>query len=186
VIRSACDQAVQDGQAWADRVRLVIYLGVPHLGAPLARAAGLAGAALSLWPETRPFADLVSGSSGGIKDLRYGYLDAADWAGCASDGCIRNHRHDVPLLAGAEHYTVSATVTADPDDPVGAVVGDVLVQPASAHGRHRGRQRIPFRADSGTGLGGLHHFDLLNHPAVWQAIRGIVESAAGPVAAEPR
>ena len=44
-------------------VRHVFYLGSPHLGAPLARAAGLAGWALGRVAETRPFADLLTGSS---------------------------------------------------------------------------------------------------------------------------
>ncbi|TVZ02005.1 hypothetical protein EAS64_31760 [Trebonia kvetii] len=43
VIRSACHYGRRDGAAWVDRVRHIFYLGSPHLGAPLARAAGYAG-----------------------------------------------------------------------------------------------------------------------------------------------
>ena len=42
VIRSACHYGSEDGAAWVRRVRHVFYLGSPHLGAPLARVAGLA------------------------------------------------------------------------------------------------------------------------------------------------
>jgi PGAP1-like protein len=171
VIRSACHYGQQEAAAWAGRVRHVFYLGTPHLGAPLARAAGLAGWALGKATETRPFASLVNGSSPGIKDLRHGYVTADDWADCDQDSCVRDHRGDTPLLAGANHYTISATVTADPRHPAGAVAGDLLVQPASAHGRRGARQHIGFQAGSRRGLGGMHHFDLLNHPAVWLAIR---------------
>jgi len=174
VIRSSCHDGRQESAAWADRVRHVFYLGSPHLGAPLARAAGFAGWALSKAAETRPFVTLVNGSSPGIKDLRHGYVLADDWAGCDQDSCMRDHRHDTPLLAGANHYTISATITADPGHPLGAVAGDLLVQPASAHGSRGAHQRIPFPAGSRLGLGGMHHFDLLKHPTVWTAIRALL------------
>jgi PGAP1-like protein len=177
VIRSACHYGRQACAAWVGRVRHVFYLGSPHLGAPLARAAGLAGWALGLLPETRPFAALAAGPAS-VKDLRHGYVLDDDWAGCDQDCCLRDHRGDAPLLAGANHYAISATVTADPASPLGAVVGDLLVQPASAHGRRGPRQHIPFPIQTGRGLGGLHHFDLLNHPDVWQAMRGLLRQTA--------
>jgi hypothetical protein len=180
VIRSACHYGREARAAWAGQVRHVFYLGSPHLGAPLARAAGLAGWALGQVPETRPFAALAAGPAG-VKDLRHGYLLDDDWTGCDQDCCLRDHRGDVPLLAGANHYAISATVTADPASPVGAVVGDLLVQPASAHGRRGPRQHIPFPIELGRGLAGMHHFDLLNHPDVWQAMRGLLRPAVrGP------
>jgi hypothetical protein len=176
VIRSACHYGTHASASWVHRVRQVFYLGSPHLGAPLARAAGLAGLALSKTAETRPFVTLVNGSSSGVKDLRYGYLIPGDWDGCDQDSCLRDHRGNVPLLSGADHYAISATITADPGSPVGMVAGDLLVQPASAQGHRRGRQHIPFPDQRG--LGGMHHFDLLNHPAVWAAMRDILDRAA--------
>ncbi len=133
------------------------YLGSPHLGAPLARAARFAGWALGKAPETRPLATLVNGSSPGIKDLRHGYLLSDDWDGRDQDNCLADHRSDVPLLAGACHYTVGATVTADPASPLGGLVGDLLVRPTSAHGRRGRRQHIPFSVESGRGPRGMHH-----------------------------
>ena len=179
VIRSACHYGQQESAAWPGRVRHVFYLGTPHLGAPLARAAGFAGWALGKMAETRPFVTMVNGSSPGIKDLRHGYVLADDWAGCDQDRCIRDHRCDTPLLPGADHHAISATVTTDPGHPLGAVAGDLLVQPASAHGRRGARQSIPFLASSRRGLGGMHHFDLLNHPAVWTAIRDLLAATPG-------
>jgi hypothetical protein len=178
VIRSACAHGQQESAAWVGRVRHVFYLGTPHLGAPLARAAGFTGWALGKMAETRPFVTLVNGSSPGIKDLRHGYVLAGDWADCDQDSCVRDHRGDTPLLPRASHYTISATVTTDPGHPLGAVVGDLFVQPASAHGRRGAYQHIPFPVDSRRRLGGMHHFDLLNHPAVWAAIRDLLGSTA--------
>jgi pimeloyl-ACP methyl ester carboxylesterase len=170
VIRSACHYGRQACAAWVERVRHVFYLGSPHTGAPLARAAGYAGWALAKVAETRPFAALVAGSSS-IRDLRHGYVLDEDWAGCDQNCCQRDHHCGTPLLAGADHCVISATITADPDHPFGTVVGDLLVQPASAQGRRGARQHIPFPAGLGRGLGGMHHFDLLNHPGVWAAMR---------------
>jgi hypothetical protein len=179
VIRSACHYGEQSRARWVEVVRHVVYLGSPHLGAPLARAAGFAGWALSRLAETRPFVTMVNGSSSGIKDLRYGYLLEDDWADCDQDICPRDHRGDAPLLGTANHYSISATVTADPGSPAGAVLGDLLVQPASAHGRRGRRQHIPFSAAASHGLGGMHHLDLLNHPAVWTVIRSLLDRAPG-------
>ena len=175
VIRSACHCGSESRLRWIKRVRHVFYLGSPHLGAPLARAAGLAAWALGQLPETRPLADLLT-SSGGIGDLRHGYV-LDDWAACDPDGCTHNHRRDVPLLPGAGHYAISAAVSANPAGPLGSLVGDLLVQPASAHGRHGARQHVPFSADLTRALGGMHHFDLLNHPDVWEAMRGLLLGA---------
>ena len=174
VIRSACHYGSEDGARWVRCVRHVFYLGSPHLGAPLARVASLAGWALSQVAETRPFADLLTGSSA-IKDLRHGYV-LDDWAACDPDGCRHNHRRDVPLLPGASHYAISAVISADPESPLGTVVGDLLVQPASAHGRRGPRQHIPFSADMTRRHGGMHHFDLLNHPDVWESMRDLLRS----------
>ena len=78
-------------------------------------------------------------------------------------------------LRGAGHYAISATRIADPGRPVGTAARDLLAQPASAAGRPRGRPHIPF--PDRRGRGGLQHFDLLNHPAVWAAMRDILDRA---------
>ena len=51
------------------------------------------------------------------------------------------------------------------------MLGDLLVRMSSASGRSRGR-RIPFEVENGRELTGLTHFDLLNHPAVFEQLRG--------------
>ncbi len=176
VIRSACHYGLQADAPWVGCVRHIFYLGSPHLGAPLARAAGFVGRVLGWIPETRPFASLAAGPAG-VRDLRHGYVLDDDWNGCDPDCCLRDHRSEAPVLAGANHYAISAVVTADPTSPLGAVVGDLLVQPASAHGRRGARQHIPFPVETGRGLGGMHHFDLLNHPDVWAAMRRLLRPA---------
>ena len=173
VIRSACHYGRDASAGWVERVRHIFYLGSPHMGAPLAPAAGVAGWVLSKVPETRPFAALGTGPSS-VRDLRHGYVLDDDWAGCGPGCCLRDHRSEAPLLADANHYAISAAVTADPTSPLGAVLGDLLVQPASAHGRRGPRQHIPFPVQLGRRFGGMHHFDLLNHPDIWAAISGVL------------
>jgi hypothetical protein len=41
---------------------------------------------------------------------------------------------------------------------------------ASGRGNGKGR-RIPFEVDNGYELAGMNHFDLLNHPAVYEQLR---------------
>jgi hypothetical protein len=185
VARSGCHQGQQAGAGWVACVRHVVCLGAPHLGAPLEQGAALLGVALGAVAETRPFATVLNGRSAGIKDLRHGYLLEDDWGGCDDpDTCLADHRSDVPLLATANHYVVAATVTGDPRHRLGRVVGDLLVLPASAHGRHRYRRHIPFPPEARRELGPLHHFQLLNHPAVYEAIRAWLD--ASPTAEDHR
>lgn len=177
VIRSACHHGHGAAEAWSGAVHHVFYLGSPHLGAPLARGAGLLGWLLARAPETRAFAPALNGPSAGIRDLRFGYLLEEDWIDCHAETCLRNHRHDVPLLDGANHYAISVTVTTDPSHLLGRLVGDLLVQPASAHGRRRRHQHVAFPLEDGRRLGGLHHFDLLRHRDVWNEMRSILTAS---------
>lgn len=161
VARSACHH----GGAWTQSVRQVFCLGAPHLGAPLEKGANALGYALARLPETRPLARVVNGRSVGIKDLRFGSLAEEDWCDCDPDEFLRDRCTEVPLLEGADHYFVGATLTKRP----GPLVGDLLVQYPSASGSGR-RRRIPFEVDNGMHLGGANHFQLLNHPAVYEQL----------------
>jgi hypothetical protein len=54
---------------------------------------------------------------------------------------------EVPLLEGASHGFVSATITRSPRHPRGRLLGDILVSPA-------------------------HHLALFNHPEVYEGLQG--------------
>jgi len=83
---------------------------------------------------------------------------------------LENRTGDVPFLAHARHYFVAATVTRDPWHPLGIAVGDMLVREpsAAARGRFHWSQ---FTLDHGRHFGAMHHFDLLNHPDVYEQMR---------------
>jgi hypothetical protein len=121
-------------------------------------------------PETRPFGDVLNARSAGIKDLRFGSCVEEDWCDCDPDEFLRDRCCEVPFLDCATYCFVGATLTRDPDSPLGRIVGDLLVQYPSASGQGR-RRRIPFELENGRHLGGAHHLALLNHPAVYEQLR---------------
>jgi triacylglycerol esterase/lipase EstA (alpha/beta hydrolase family) len=170
VARSACHRGAEDGADWVGQVRQSVSLGTPHMGAPLEQAVHYLSAGLARLPETRPVANFLRRRSGGIRDLRQGSLVDEDWTDCDPDALRAAACAEVPLLEGATHCFVSATVTGSDRHPVGRLIGDVLVLKPSATGRSRTR-RIPFEEEYGMHLGGAHHFALLNHPAVYEKLR---------------
>jgi pimeloyl-ACP methyl ester carboxylesterase len=174
VARSACHYGEGDDHEWTESLRHVFCLGTPHLGAPLERAANVAGWALARLPESRPFGDLFfNRRSVGIKDLRFGNCVEEDWCDCDPDEFLRDRCREVPFLPNATYYFVGATLTKRPDG-LGRLFGDLLVQYPSASGSGR-RRRIPFEVENGHHLGGAHHLRLLNHPDVYAQIRKWIE-----------
>jgi pimeloyl-ACP methyl ester carboxylesterase len=174
VARSACHYGHIGGHAWTSAVRHVFCLGSPHLGAPLEKGVNALGWALGQVPETRPLANVLGVRSAGIKDLRYGACVDEDWCDCDPDELLTDRCHDVPFLPGARFYFVAATLSRRPDEPLGAILGDLLVRVPSASGAGR-RRKVGFAIEDGHHVGGLTHFDLLNHPAVYQQIRAWIE-----------
>jgi pimeloyl-ACP methyl ester carboxylesterase len=158
------------GGEWTKHVRHVISLGTPHMGAPLEQAVHTMSAALHLAPETRPFARLLRRRSAGIRDMRRGSLVDEDWRAQDPDALRAKALTEVPLLEGATHCFVAATITRSDKHPVGRLLGDVLVLPPSASGRSRTR-RIGFEDENGFTVGGTHHLALLNHPEVAAKLR---------------
>lgn len=162
---------------WVRRVRHVFFLGSPHLGAPLEKVANVAAWMLGRLDVTRPFAAVLNRRSVGIKDLRFGALQDEDWQGTDVDALLANRTGEVPLLDGAAHYFIAATVTRDPHHPLGIAVGDLLVRRASAFGRGRLR-RMQFPIENGRHFGPMHHLELLNHPDLYAQMRRWLEGGA--------
>jgi pimeloyl-ACP methyl ester carboxylesterase len=170
VARSAAHQAEGRQMVWPTLVRHVVSLGTPHLGAPLEQAVHYASAALHALPETRPVARFLRRRSAGIRDLRQGSLADEDWLDSEPDALRAKACAEIPLLDGATHCFVTATITRSPRHPLGRLVGDYLVLQSSGSGRGRSR-RIGFDEQYGHHVGGAHHFALLNHPAVYDKLR---------------
>ena len=174
VSRSACHYGV--GSKCVAKVRHVFTLGTPHRGAPLEQVTNAATAALARLPETRPLARALNLRSSGIKDLRYGYLVDECWVDQDCDAYLQDTSREIPFLPTARNYFICATLSREADAPVGRIVGDLLVLQPSAWA-HPGRgQRTQFPIEHYYHLGKANHFDLLNHPAIFDQIRRCLKS----------
>jgi len=167
VARSAGHQGSASGQGWTERVGHIVTLGTPHLGAPLAQRAHLAAEALYALPETRMLGGYLRRRSAGIRDIAYGSLVDEDWRGRDPDALPAAACTEVPLLPGAKHFFIAATITRSPNHPVGRLLGDILVPAPSAGGQGPSRRTL---VDSHH-LGPAHHISLLNHPVVYERLR---------------
>jgi pimeloyl-ACP methyl ester carboxylesterase len=184
VARSACHYGERDGMRFTDHVRHVFCLGTPHLGADLEKGANALAWALGKLPETRALGQFLNARSVGIKDLRYGSCVEEDWSGIDADEFLRDRCQEVPFLPDAAYYFIGASLS---PAPLGRLIGDLLVRSPSASGRGTGRgRRIPFEVDNGHELAGVNHFQLLNHPAVYDQLRyWITRAPRRPLAALP-
>lgn len=135
VIRSACWYAGQQHSAWLPQLQRVVCLGTPHHGSAVAKAGHALGVLMEKTPYVEPLA-IGRARSAGIKDLRYGNLLDEDWQGYHPDQSRPDSRTVVPLLPAVDYYFAAATLGRDRNDPLGFLLGDLLVRLDSAVGSH--------------------------------------------------
>lgn len=159
VARSAAHHAEEQGASWRNRLRHVVCIGSPHHGSPYARAVDGLAAALRTIDAAAPqvVAEVLESRSEGIADLRRGDI--------AKPGVPTEQ--GVP---GVRYHFVAATVTQDPWHPMAHLLGDLLVRLPSASGQGSGKTP-PITVHSGQVFPGLNHFELTNHPRVYQTVR---------------
>jgi pimeloyl-ACP methyl ester carboxylesterase len=158
VARSAVHQA--GGMPWLSKVTRLVCLGSPHTGAPLERGVVRAATLLGRFATMAPAVRLMALRSDGIKDLARGSLHR--------DG----QPVDTVVPAGVRQYFVVATLSRSEGSLWGRLVGDLLVAPSSAGD--------PSQTADVEWLGGLHHFDLLHHDAVYDAVLGWLRASGQP------
>ncbi len=153
VARGACDYAAAENLPWLQPTRMVIGLGSPHRGAPLAKLCHVVTAALHLSKVTAPLGKIAAARSVGVKDLRDGLRAQEERTRAAA------------TASGVAYRFIGANLTEDPDHPLGHILGDGLVTLRSA--------TPPELADDvdAVRLGGLGHMALLNEPRVYEQIR---------------
>jgi pimeloyl-ACP methyl ester carboxylesterase len=161
ISRAACAVATDQDDPWTERVTDVVLLGTPNLGAPLERAVYRGVSRLGRLPEAAPFGRILEYRSVGILDLRHGLA------------------RDVQNLPHARYRLVAATLTRSRRSLTSATIGDLLVPYASALGRSR-RDGEMFPGAATLHVPGADHFDLLNHDAVYAAIREWLEDRSDP------
>lgn len=166
VIRSACWYARHNGAQWLQHLRRIVCLGTPHHGSPLEKA----GHAFETAMQKLPFAEpLLFGKlrSVGVKDLRHGALLDEDWAERSG---APPHRV-VPLLPDVDYYFAAASLGRHDADPLGHLLGDLLVRPDSAVGLHRDElRRLHIKPENCRVFHEKNHFDLLDDPDVHQQV----------------
>lgn len=125
VARSAVHAACADKLQWVAMLRELIFLGTPHLGAPLERAGHGVDLLLGATPFTAPFARLGQLRSAGITDLRHGTV------------APHGHHHAASACPeGVACFAVAATLAAKRGLLADRLTGDGLVPLDSALGRH--------------------------------------------------
>jgi pimeloyl-ACP methyl ester carboxylesterase len=175
VVRSAAHYARENDEPWVARLRHVACIGGPHLGAPLEKAVNLLTGLLRKVDAAgaQVPAALLDSRSAGVKDLRYGYTVDEEWAGRDPDEVFADARRNLPLVDGVGYYFLAATISRDPEHPLGQLLGDLLVRLPSALGAAPEPARgIDF--SSGGVFPGMNHVHIANHPDVYDALRDLL------------
>ena len=172
---AAVQQALERQSVWADLLRLVVTLGTPYHGSPMARALRDVNEALARTPVLGPLiewirvrtdggGDLCSVTPLTVKPLTVNPLTAAS----SADGAPTTPR--IPAVTA-----VSASLGGAADHRLGRLVGDGLVPVASAQAGD-----VTDLAVDTIHVNRAGHFDLLNHPAVYEHISMMVAGSAAP------
>jgi len=135
--RSAMHTAQADGHAWLSLVDRAVYLGTPHHGAVMERGGYWLQKSLTYSPYTAPLSAMGRIRSAGITDLRHGNVRDEDWGQHDAHEDNTDTRRPTPLIDGVEHYAIAATLSKRSGQRVGRLLGDGLVHPSSATGRHK-------------------------------------------------
>ncbi len=136
LMRSAMHVAHEEGHDWLNKVDKAVYVGTPHHGAVLERGGYWLHKLLAYSPYTAPLSALARIRSAGITDLRYGNVQDADWQHHDEHEENADRRQSAPLPEGIAHYAIAATLSKRSGERIGRLLGDGLVHPSSATGRH--------------------------------------------------
>jgi pimeloyl-ACP methyl ester carboxylesterase len=181
VARSACHYAARAGHAWPKRLDELIFLGTPHLGAPLERAGAWVDFLMGISPYSAPFARLGKVRSAGIKDLRHGNLRDEDWQ-AQPPATVRRGCASLPLPESVRCYAMAASKS-EKSNALGARIrGDGLVPVSSALGRHRDASLDLAFPEAHRWVGyGMGHFDLLSRVEVYEHVRTWLTKSSGSI-----
>ncbi|MFO1399433.1 MAG: alpha/beta hydrolase [Burkholderiales bacterium] len=183
VIRSACAAAEAGRHAWMRSLRALVFLGTPHLGAPLERGGHRLDLLFAASPYTVAFARLGRLRSAGIMDLRHGAVRDHD-TGDDADRAGRTQRA-VPLPRDVPAFAIAGTLAKAAPASGRMPRGDGMVPVASALGVHDDPARAlhidPARQSIACGTG---HLELLSSEPVYERMRTWLDGAlvAGSVA----
>lgn len=171
VSRSAVHYAREAGYPWLNRLTELVYLGSPHMGAPLERLGNAFTNTLTFTPVTAPLANIGRVRSAGVKDLRYGFVVDADWRDRDPDHPERVTPTVVHLPPRTRAYYAAASLGRRQGDFADRWFGDLLVPVKSATDAARKPSRRWRDADEdGRVFFGMNHFEIMTHPQVYEAL----------------
>lgn len=180
VSRSAFHYGRKARHAWCKSLDKIVFLGTPHLGAPLERGGNWIDILLGATPYASPFAKLGKVRSAGITDLRHGSLLDEDWQGQDRFEPALDALTTVPLPTGVRCYTIAASIdngakTKSMSATGKRLLGDGLVPLNSALGKHNDATRnLNFPEDQQCVLHGVNHMELLKAAQVYPVLKAFV------------
>jgi pimeloyl-ACP methyl ester carboxylesterase len=173
VARSALHVAEQRNLEWLGKVDRVAYVCTPHQGAALERGGFLLQKSVTFSPYTAPLAAIGRIRSTGITDLRHGNVLDADWQNHDAHTDNSDRRQPAPLAARIDHYAIAATLSKQPGERIGRLLGDGLVHPSSAMGRHANPDlNLSFEDSRVRILYDQSHLGMLGDPRVSECLKG--------------
>lgn len=173
VSRSACYYAAQTGHSWLTRLEKLVFLGTPHHGAPLEKGGNWIDNLLEISPYSAPFARLGKIRSAGVTDLRFGNVVDEDWQGRDRFTLTGDPRLPVPLPDGVQCFALAGTTNHETGRISDRLIGDGLVTVDSALGRHPNpAMQLAFPDAQQWVAAGVNHMALLNHPTVYETVKG--------------
>jgi pimeloyl-ACP methyl ester carboxylesterase len=176
VARSACHYGEAAAHTWRRKLRKLVCLGSPHLGAPLERGGHWVDLLLGVSRYSAPLARLGKIRSAGVTDMRFGNVLDEDWEGRDRFGQAQHVRTPLKLPVGVQCYAIAATKAPG----AGANLGDGLVPLDSALGRHAKPELTLGFPDAHQWIArGMDHLDLLSRAEVYATIRSWLSSPPG-------
>lgn len=139
--RSAMQTAKNENHPWLEKVDKSVYVGTPHHGAVMERGGFWLQKSFTYSPYTAPLSALGRVRSAGITDLRHGNVTDDDWQHHDEHEDHTDRRKPIELADGIKHYAIAATLSRRSGERIGRLLGDGLVHPSSATGKHRSEDR---------------------------------------------
>jgi pimeloyl-ACP methyl ester carboxylesterase len=171
VSRSATHIAKEEGHAWLEKVDKAVYIGTPHHGAVMERGGYWLQKSLNYSPYTAPLSALGRVRSAGITDLRHGNIQDDDWQHHDEHEDNKDFRRPTPLIKHIKHYAIAGTLSKSPGEQAGRLLGDGLVHPSSATGRHHDTELdLKFPEGHTKIFYDLGHLAMLHDPRVMEQL----------------
>lgn len=169
--RSAMHIAEEEDHDWLAKVDKAVYVGTPHHGAVMERGGYWLQKSLTYSPYTAPLSALGRIRSAGITDLRHGNVRDDDWQHHNEHDDHTDRRRPTPLTDGIKHYAIAATLSKRSGERIGRLLGDGLVHPSSATGRHSNPDfALAFPKEHTKIVYGLGHLAMLHDSSVMEQL----------------